>query len=302
MSKSKPILVYHAVFAFAVVYSVVSWWDALVQQNIFQVFSLVAFNLMLIMYSVIQSFQHSHLSMTDMDHIMNDHGVGYVYNTREFELGLTAMVSFCSFCLLVLAYPLYRSFAWGFYQRLGADVRIRSMNVHHLVLIMLLKLDFFFFTSYAIQMVTLLLTFDSTGTILRVALGLPLSILVILLGYFGVNRENRAVTYAYLTGLVIGLAYIVFELAYMIHSEEHADDPYVNSRKFLYFFSVILILLIIASFSYGVLCLRNFNRGLKEARAESSQEFESLPTSKRWTGRPTSAQAAMRPISNVEID
>ncbi|RKP24378.1 hypothetical protein SYNPS1DRAFT_17303 [Syncephalis pseudoplumigaleata] len=307
MANSRPILIYHAIFAFAVVFDAVSWWDALLTQNIIQAGSLVLFNLMLVAYTIIQYFQHKGLmdGMTDstMDH--------FITESKPLEFALIAAVSTVSVILIALAYPIHNLFSWGFYERLGADVQIRRLNLNYLFLMTLLKLDFFFFISYTVSMVTLVLTHHRLGDTLRIAITLPLSIIIIALGFFGVMRENKPASLAFFVGLVLGIAYLIFEVIFKTLQMGQLDDPYVNSRPFLYFFEAVLLILILLTLGYGIRCYRNYNRGLREAHRQSiripahmaqagEQGFGSDSGRRRLLNRPQFQD--IRPLSNVEID
>lgn len=59
-----------------------------------------------------------------------------------------------------------------------------------------------------------------------------------------------------------GLSYFVFKLV-RIYQPNHGDS-YKAVRKTLTAFAVITILLIILTIANGIICMRNFNSGLKE--------------------------------------
>ncbi|KAJ1928250.1 hypothetical protein IWQ60_002230 [Tieghemiomyces parasiticus] len=309
MMKSRPVLIYHAIFAASVVFDVAAWWDALLHSNLFLAGSMILFNGMLILYSVIQYFQHrSLMTLSDDTH-------DFTMTSSPLEFGLIATVSTVTVALIAVAYPLYRLFAWSFYEKLGADLQLRRMNLQHGFLLTLLKLDLFFFISYAVQLATLVLTVRDVGNILRISITLPGSLIVLGLGFYGLLYEKRGAMYGFLVGLVLGLAYILFELIYMAAHHSTVDDPYANSRYFLYFFTVILIVLIILSLTWGILCLRNVGRGLLQARREAKQSPLAAPPAyhgfkteseadplRPMGGRPTPNFAELRPLSNIEID
>ncbi|KAJ1964276.1 hypothetical protein IWQ62_002978, partial [Dispira parvispora] len=198
---SRPILVYHGIFIFAVLFDVVAWWDALMRQNVFQSGALVLFNMMCIAYSVIQSFQHGNLDSDSQDMMghggmemvmnMSSSDLGITINTRNLEIVMISITSAVTAFLVAVAYPLYRQFSWQFYEQLGADKQLRLMNFEYLALNTLLKMDTFFFLSYAVQLVSLVLRARSAGTIVRAVVCIPVSILIIALGFFGARRENR---------------------------------------------------------------------------------------------------------------
>ncbi|KAJ1660918.1 hypothetical protein IWQ61_000222 [Dispira simplex] len=280
---SRPILVYHGIFIFAVLFDVTAWWDALVHQNLFQSGVLILFNMMCIAYSVIQSYQHGNLEngghdmmemmgYNDMDMNMSSSDLGITINTRNLEIVMIAITSAVTAFLIAVAYSLYRQISWQFYEQLGADKQLRRMNFEYLALNTLLKMDTFFFLSYTVQLVSLVLRTRSTGTIIRAALCIPVSIIIIALGFVGARRENRRVMLMFIGGLLLGMGYMLFELIYMSNHQDDVDNPYEKSSDFLYFFSVVTIVLVLLSFYYAFRCYRNFGQGLHLARAFASPD------------------------------
>ncbi|KAJ1971090.1 hypothetical protein H4R34_005853, partial [Dimargaris verticillata] len=215
MEESKPVIVYHAILVFAELFIIAVWWSALNAQNVIQTWAAVALNLLTIVYSVIQPLQHQHLSSHDIDHISNDHQMGFVYNTETIERALTGVVSFCSLAFIIVAFFLHRQFAWGFYKRLGADIHIRNMNLHHLTLVTLLQLNLFFFICYCAQLLTLMLKEVSAVNIVRMALPLPIGLFILFCGYWGLVHEHKEWMWAFIAGMLLVLMYLILELVVM---------------------------------------------------------------------------------------
>ncbi|KAJ1967287.1 hypothetical protein IWQ62_001953 [Dispira parvispora] len=297
----KPTLVYNGIFMFAVLFDVVAWWDALMHQNVFQAGVLILFNMMCIAYSVIQAYGNGSLrsrspfgsikyeeaaealidefelirtpgfkELAEISKMTVKNNIGYL------ELTMITVTSAVTLFLMVVAYPLYRQTAWQFYERLGADKQLRRMNFEYLTLNSLLKLDTFFFLSYTVQMISLVLRDSNAGTTVRAMLCIPISVIIISLGFVGARWENRKVMLVFIGGLVLGMGYMLFELIHMSLYQGKSVNPYEFSSDFLYFFSAATMVLVLLSLYYAFRCYRNFGKGLHLARAYSSSNTNAM--------------------------
>ncbi|KAJ1970868.1 hypothetical protein H4R35_005608 [Dimargaris xerosporica] len=308
MEESRPIIVYHAILVFAELFIIAAWWSALNAQNVIQTWAAVALNLLTIVYSVIQPLQHQHLSSHDIDHISNDHQMGFVYNTETIERALTGVVSFCSVAFIIMACLLHRQFAWSFYKRLGADIHVRNMNLHHLTLVTLLQLNLFFYICYCAQLLTLILKEVNAVNIVRLALPLPVGLFILFCGSWGLRHEHEGWMWAFMAGMLLVLAYLILELVVVVLTEATGTDVYMNTRDFMHFFSAVMLALTLVSIGYALRCYLNFNKGLKEAR-ENSLDAEQLhaqyaiqPPQSTSVAQPSACHPDMRPLSSITIE
>ncbi|KAJ2740805.1 hypothetical protein H4S06_006023 [Coemansia sp. BCRC 34490] len=60
-------------------------------------------------------------------------------------------------------------------------------------------------------------------------------------------------------------AYFIYKLVRMNVGIDKNDDPYLDSRKYLTFFIVVTLALILVTVYVSIRCYRNFGIGLKEA-------------------------------------
>ena len=65
----------------------------------------------------------------------------------------------------------------------------------------LLKFDYFFFMAFSVQLVLLVPSVSPLERVLTV-IALPTTLLLLLIGYYGVRREIKAVTYLFMLGLL----------------------------------------------------------------------------------------------------
>jgi hypothetical protein len=90
---------------------------------------------------------------------------------------------------------------------------------------------------------------------------LPITIILLFLAAFIVRRENYAGHVCIIVLYFAGMAYFIFKLVRMYDS---AKAPfYASARHSLTTFSVLAILLLVATIATAVECMRNFNKGLR---------------------------------------
>lgn len=121
-----------------------------------------------------------------------------------------------------------------------------GMHKAYEILITLLKFDVFFFVAFAIQLFTLVDTTDKmvlaridgrdlSRQQVLIGLGIPASIILLGLAFFGVMKEKKFVTIFVMLCLVAVEPYFIYQIVY-IHLPAH-EDRFKNSMKYLTFFS-----------------------------------------------------------------
>jgi hypothetical protein len=124
---------------------------------------------------------------------------------------------------------------------------------------MLLKMDFFFFLTFASQFIFLVLRPDDrelTWTIILI----PMSVFSILLASFATRKESRFLMSLFSLFSLTGIIYFGFKLfRFYDPTQRH---KYVNYVKFLTFSGSVCLFLTIATFVFSLRCMRNFNKGL----------------------------------------
>ncbi|KAJ1990957.1 hypothetical protein H4R33_001538 [Dimargaris cristalligena] len=270
IQNSTPIIVYNAIFIASLVYLLVSWWDTLVHKNIFQAGSLIIFSILTIVFAVIQYYHLPTLTGWELNYIEDNYTELSVKNTKAFEYVLLAFLAAGTLVIMALGVFLYREFAWSFYKKLGADVQIRRLNVNFLIMVTLFKLDAFFFEVFAIQVLTLWVADGPYYPWIRALLAFFFEMVILTAGYLGLIREQRPLMLIFLGGLVLGLGYILFELALVARGMSRDDPVYTYSSGYILFYVCVNVILIVLSFGYGLRCYHDFGQGLLEARSRAS--------------------------------
>ncbi|KAJ1984165.1 hypothetical protein H4R34_000819 [Dimargaris verticillata] len=268
--------IYNIIYIFAELFIAIAWWSAVVTQNVIQTFAAVALAFLTIVYAAIGLYHH-HL-LIEVINLAEDLPKRFECHTEAIEFGLIGLSAVSSIVMLVCACLLYKEFAWSFYRRLGADIGIRRMNLHHLTFTTLLQLNLFFYVCYSAQILTSVIHDQSVPNLLRMVMTLPISLVILFAGYHGLVKERRGWMWAFMVGMAFVLGFMVLELVIIAKTHDvRVDDPYTNTRNYKYFFGGLIAVLTIMSAGFAVRCYLNFDQGLKEARLNSCDQRSSLP-------------------------
>ncbi|KAG0369150.1 hypothetical protein BGZ54_000202 [Gamsiella multidivaricata] len=261
----RPLMVYYLIFILAEVFAVGLLWDAAIHKNSLQLVAFTLFEWCMVSYSGLQVWQH--------DQLMRDIGTP---NEELVMLGdsTTRMILFSQLgaqvvaCLgiTLLTWRLYFEFGWLVFQKLGADVSLRKMMKEYRLLFTLLKLDAFFFFGYAIQVAALTDKHWSKGLI-EVSFAIPLSAIIILLGFYAMRHENKVTMGGFIACLTLLIGYMIYRQIelYQTLTGNPETDPYFFSRKTLTVFAALTLFMTALALIYAIVMLCNFNKGLKEA-------------------------------------
>ncbi|KAJ9049452.1 hypothetical protein DSO57_1024257 [Entomophthora muscae] len=171
-------IVYRLVFLVGKIFALIICWDAVTHKNTIQAISFVVFTFFCLFYAVLQLKSKETYGAT-------------ASITPLFIPAIIVVEACCTISYIVLTWEIYREYGWKIFKKLGANETIHRMYLHHQVLIVLLQLELFFSISVAVQLATLLSTQTPTEKGLQIGLGIPLSVLVLTLGFYALVQENR---------------------------------------------------------------------------------------------------------------
>ncbi|KAG5979754.1 hypothetical protein E4U55_004800 [Claviceps digitariae] len=275
-SQYKTIPTFLTLFVFGFLYELVIVWDALRLKNTIQVIGVCIANLALLVYTAIQVDQISGAIYILFRANALKFGVTHESlwsQVRAFLISIPAVIALSTLLMVFISWKLYQEFAWDILKNIGADYRMKKRFLHYQIYIALLKFDFFFFLGFIIQFVVVVAEKSDPEFALTIAT-IPVTIVILLAAAFFTRRENKPGMICTVIVFLGGLSYFIFKLV-RIYQPSHASS-YFAVRKSLSAFAVITIMLIILTIVNAVICMNNFNKGLKP-HLLASRKIEEKP-------------------------
>ncbi|KAI7890605.1 uncharacterized protein EV154DRAFT_421806 [Mucor mucedo] len=275
---SESDLIYHSLFIIAQVFQVILCADALYQRNTAQLCALITFGLSVVSnYAGIQLQQHVILEnavcgeetfWVPVEHRWTDDLMGmntaksfYGNIMRPVEYTIIAMIPVFFVMLAFFGWRLRKQFAWDNYRNFSADMRVRSALIMTSLLMTLLKLDFFFVFSFAAQLIPSQdLGYDDSVT--ETVLVFVLGGVGLALALIAVYRENKYAMGTFIGCGVLAIAYFIYRIVVIARPRPVTDDPYLHTRQFLIFTTVIAAALLLGTIIVACKCFWNVHKGL----------------------------------------
>ncbi|PSR71278.1 hypothetical protein PHLCEN_2v12792 [Hermanssonia centrifuga] len=246
--------VYLAIFALAHVFQFALAVDAVSARNTLQFIFLSMFNALFLVYAIIQ-IREIQAALPK-----NTPGLSHIpINTLTMIIPIVISVAELAYC--ALGWKIYTEFGWKVYKFLGADRRIKTMYAHYQIFLCLIKFDLFFWMGFSVQFIWLVLNKQDAEFYLTYA-ALPLSIIVLIEGHLAARYENKWMMLTFMAGCVAALVYFVYKLVKVLRLKD-TDPTFEAVWGTLTTFSVLAIILLIATFIVACLVMQNFGRGLK---------------------------------------
>ncbi|KAL4069398.1 hypothetical protein J3A83DRAFT_4251064 [Scleroderma citrinum] len=254
---AKKMPVYLSIFALAHVFQLVLAVDAVYARNTLQFICLILFNLLFLIYAVIQigEIQNSTTTSQGIIHIP----VNVLTNI------IPVVISVAEVAYIALGWKIYNEFGWKVYKFLGADRRIKKMYASYQIFHCLVKFDLFFWIGFSIQFLWLVLEKDDWEYYVTLA-ALPLSVVLLIEGHLAARYENRWMMATFMSGCIGALVYFVYKLYKLL---KYRNTDYAAVWHSLTTFSAIAIFLLLVTIVFTSIVMRNFGRGLKNSIARS---------------------------------
>jgi len=257
--------VYLSIFALAHVFQFVMAVDAVYARNTLQFIALTIFNALFLVYAIIQIGE---IRQLDTSAAIASHIPVNVLTTI-----IPIVIAIAEVAYIALGWKIYHEFGWKVYKFLGADRRIKKMYANYQIYECLVKFDVFFWVGFCVQFIWLvLLTHDWEFYVTWAAL--PLSLILLVEGHLAARHENKLMMYTFISGCAAAMIYFVYKLFKVLKFRDTVTDT-TDFRlvwKTLTVFSVIAIILLIATVVFSLFVLQNFGRGLKDALVRKGQD------------------------------
>lgn len=125
----------------------------------------------------------------------------------------------------------------------------------------LLKLDFFFVFSFAAQLIPSQ-DLGYENSITETVLVFVLGGVGLALALIAVYRENKYAMGTFIGCGVLAIAYFIYRIVVIARPRPTTDDPYLHTRQFLIFTTVIAAVLLAGTVIIACKCFWNVHKGL----------------------------------------
>jgi len=257
---SQRMPVYLSIFALAHVFQFGMALDAVYARNTLQFIFLAVFNALFLVYAVIQISEIKELIP------LNTPGISNI-PIEVLTTIIPIVIAVAELAYIALGWKIYTEFGWKVYKFLGADRRIKTMYANYQIFLCLVKFDLFFWIGFSVQFIWLVLSAHNAEYYLTYA-ALPLSIVVLIEGHLAARHENKYMMITFMTGCAAAMVYFTYKLVKVLRLKD--TDTFNEVWKSLTTFSVIAILLLIATVVFAGLVMNAFGRGLKNQIAKNS--------------------------------
>jgi len=258
--QTKPVPTDLSLFIFGFIYQLVLVYDSLRLKNTIQVIGLCIYNLGMLVYASIQVDQINKAiaELEQSNYILPNSPIWA--DIRAYLVAVPCVISLGTIILAFIAWKINDEFAWTIYKHISADLRMKRRFLTFQIYIALLKFDFFFFVGFTVQFLVVVTDVSDTEFALTCA-AIPITILILVMAAFWTRRENMVGMIIIIILYLGGLAYFIFKLARMY--QPHFAPTYLPARKTMTVFAVITVILIVLTIINTIMCINNFNKGLK---------------------------------------
>jgi len=259
---SRKMPVYLSIFALAHIFQLVMAIDAVYARNTLQFLCLTVFNALFLVYAIIQIKEIR-------DAFANAKSTAGISSIPIDVLTaiIPIVISVAEIAYIGLGWKIYHEFGWKVYKFLGADRRIKKMYASYQIYECLVKFDVFFWVGFSVQFIWLVLQSNDWEYYVTCA-ALPLSIVLLVEGHLAARHENRWMMATFMSGCVGAMVYFIYKLIKVLLNMHNPQFKLI--WKSLTVFSLIAIGLLLITFAFSIIVMRNFERGLKEALAKKS--------------------------------
>ncbi|KAJ5516964.1 hypothetical protein N7527_008524 [Penicillium freii] len=244
-------------YIFALLYELALSYDALRRKNTIQLVGLCICNQGLFAFGILQLREIKDTIATLADQNLSDH----LQDLYKIELILVPVfLGIGSLCMTFFTWKLRGEFSWSIYKNISADLQMKRRYFVYQVYIALLKFDFFFVFGSQLQILLVVFQTQDFDFIINASV-IPITIMTLVLSAQFCKREKTKSLILMMFFMLLILGFLVLILV-RIHSPGESTD-FSSFRVSLTLFAAVSALLMVLTVINSVMCIMNFNKGLK---------------------------------------
>jgi len=178
--------------------------------------------------------------------------------------------------MLICVKYLYIEFGWDIFHVVGADLDAKTMYQFYQVMRCLMKFDLYAYLAIEFQLLVLVLQHGTADYIITL-ISIPMAVIAFTLTARALRFEIRWMMRACLGTLTSIACFLVYKMVKYYLPSTNGTNPYIGDRNTLTVYTVIGIVLFAITIGVGWRCLRDFGKGLLEAKSHKTALFSALP-------------------------
>eukprot|EP00732_Lithocolla_globosa_P004833 Lithocolla_globosa_v1_NODE_4632_length_1397_cov_20.994784.p1 type:complete len:420 gc:universal NODE_4632_length_1397_cov_20.994784:1347-88(-) len=277
-SQSHPlrlsIIVYSWIFILASLYQVFLLFTAVAAKNIIQIWAHALFVTCMTGYAAFQLYQVTEVVEISKGTADYDPFEGCNTTAPNFKEDIDlqtmqtliyvvmAYTAFFTLWVYCSSYPFFLEFGWFVYKAVGADPTLRRLYRMYQVMLVLLKLDLFFFVGYAIQWVFLVNSDVYEGILTGIAMVVAALLVPVIMS--GLQREDKTISGFCIFAFVVAIVYFSYKLNRANNLTFPDEEYYCGYTRTLTGAAILCLVAMIISLFVMCWCVYNFNQGLRD--------------------------------------
>ncbi|KAJ5490079.1 hypothetical protein N7453_010904 [Penicillium expansum] len=244
-------------YIFALLYELALSYDALRRRNTIQLVGLCICNQGLFTFGLLQmrEIKETISSLTNKE--LGDR----LQELYKIELILVPVfLGVGTMCMSFFTWKLRGEFSWSIYKNISADLQMKRRYFVYQVYIALLKFDFFFVFGSQLQILLVVSQAQDFDFIVNASV-IPVTIMTLVLSAQFCKREKTKSLLLMMFFMLLIIGFLVL-IILRIHSPSDNTD-FSSFRVSLTLFAGVSALLMIITVVSSVMCILNFNKGLK---------------------------------------
>eukprot|EP00833_Pecoramyces_ruminatium_P005833 jgi/Orpsp1_1/1179865/evm.model.c7180000071108.1 len=290
-----PLIVYQMIFFVAQFFQFYLITDTITKSSTLQLIIGTFFSISISFYSIVQYYQQKEDKFSHHEKLTSIN----LHPAKNIEIAIIILMFI--FCLgwIIITLRLYKIFGWNVFKQLGADIGVRNRLKLYQILISLLKIDIFLFTTFAMQYVVLVVFYIQNEDLYVKILNCSLIFVIFLMpfvGFWATKKEDYKLMFIFVVLLSVSIGYMVFSIIDIIANKKEKNEKggsgrYRNCENSLSFACITSLVVGLITFVLALINFKNFPKGLKKDKSihrptssnNNSTLSSSYNTPQRWS-------------------